>query len=94
MPISNNIIITYINQKYYIMENNTYTFDLNPTIHQPTGCCDFSKIYNPKTAIVTYKNLDTNKTECHNVKRTEIVDNNDIKIYIYFTRSFYKKDGV
>lgn len=64
------------------MEKNTYAFDQSPETYQPNGCCDFSKIYNPETAIVKYTNLDTNKTERHIVKRTEIVDN-DKKTHVF-----------
>jgi hypothetical protein len=51
--------------------------------HQPSGCCDFSKIYNPKKAIITYTNLDTKEQEYHTIKRTEIVDDTGIKIFTY-----------
>lgn len=64
------------------MENNTYTFCQKPETCQPKGCCDFSKICNPETLFVKYTNLDTNQTECHIVKRTEIVDNNK-KTYVF-----------
>ena len=65
------------------MENNIYTFDKKPEDHQPSNCCDFSKMYNPKTAIVTYTNVDTRETETHTITKTDIIDNNVIKKMIY-----------
>lgn len=50
---------------------NKYTFGTDPRTHQPTGYCDFSKIYNPNTAIMTCTNMDTRKTEQYVVTRTE-----------------------
>ncbi len=60
-----------------------YTFHLNPQKHQPSGFADFSKIFTPENAILTYKNLNSGEQEEHNITRTEIIDENGIKRFIY-----------
>ncbi len=32
--------------------NNPYSFALRPEEHQPSGVCDFRKIYNPKNFMI------------------------------------------
>lgn len=66
------------------MKNNTYIFNKKPEDHQPSGHCDFSKIYTPNTLIITYTNLNTRETECHTIERTEIIDDNGIKKMAYY----------
>jgi len=36
-----------------------YLFNCNPLTYQPSGQCDFSKIYNPKTAFLMITNMVT-----------------------------------
>lgn len=77
------------------MENKIYTFDINPLDYQPSGYCDFSKICTPKRATITYTNLFTYEKECHTIKRTEILNDNGIKEFIYiFPHPFIKKDSI
>jgi len=59
-----------------------YKFNFSPETFQPSGCADFSKIHNPEKATVTYTNLETGKTENHNVKM-ELVNENGIDKAIY-----------
>lgn len=65
------------------MEDEKYTFDINPLDFQPSGHCNFEKIYNPETAIIIYTNLNTMEKEYHTVKRITINENGTDKfIYI------------
>jgi hypothetical protein len=57
------------------MENEKYIFNLNAMEHQPKGFVDFSKIYNPKTIIITYTDLKTNKKEFHIIEKKMIFKN-------------------
>lgn len=62
---------------------NTYTFDLRPENHQPSGRADFSKIYNPNNVVVTYENLDTEETIKYVVSTTEVTNEKGDKIANY-----------
>jgi hypothetical protein len=69
-----------------------YSFHISPENYQPSGCIDFSKIFTPKNAILTYTNLNTGEQEEHNITRTEITDENNIKKFIYiYPVPFVKK---
>ncbi len=73
-------------------EKEKYTFNMKPEDYQPSGCCDFSKIYNSKEAILIYTDLNSKKKEHHVVKRTEIINENGIKEFIYiFPAHFIEK---
>lgn len=60
-----------------------YTFNMTPGHFQPSGCADFSKIFTPKKAIVTYTDLNTREKEVVNITRTEITDENGVNKFIY-----------
>lgn len=60
-----------------------YEFNESPETYQPTGFTDFSKIYTPKNIILTYTNLNTQKTEQHNIERTKIINKDKIKKVTY-----------
>lgn len=68
-----------------------YSFNIRPEDYQPSGCADFSKIYTPKDAIVTYTNLNTGEKEVHNITRTEIKDKNGNTKYTYILPPFFDK---
>ena len=71
------------------MEEYSFT-TVRPEDYQPSGCADFSKIYTPKEAILTYTNINTGEKEVYTITRTEITDKNGIikYIYIYHSTSF------
>ena len=72
-----------------------YTFDINPENYQPSGQCDFSKIYYSDNAILTYTNVNTLEKEKHIVKKNEIINNDGIKVFAYiFPTPFVKKDNI
>ena len=56
------------------MNKEKYTFPLNPFDFQPTGHCDFSKMY-PKSATLTYTDVNGNKIiEHYTVVNNDLID--------------------
>lgn len=74
------------------MMEEKYTFDINPINCQPSGHCNFEKIYNPKTAIITWTNLNTLEKETHIIKRKTITKNDTDKFIYILPSPFAKKD--
>lgn len=73
------------------MKKETHIFNLHPLYHQPTGHCDFSKIYDLKNIILICNDINTGKKEQHFIERTDVVNNNCIKslTYICFFNNKY-----
>ncbi len=69
-----------------------YSFNIRPEDYQPSGCADFSKIYMPGDAILTYTNLNTGEKEVINIPKSEITDENGITNYIYILPPFFDKN--
>ncbi len=57
---------------------DTYTFNLDPMKHQPSGVADFSKICNPAKCVVTYENSDE-----HIITKTEVIVEQGVKTSHY-----------
>ncbi len=67
----------------YYMEN-LYSFSISPETYQPSGCVDFSKIYNITKITASFcTHLNIKKTEHHNMVSTKNVDINEYIKNIY-----------
>ncbi len=71
------------------MEIKPYSFDIDPNNYQPSGRCDFSKIYNPKSVVLTYTDHNGN-TEKHIIERTEIINKKGNKKFTYIFPAPFK----
>lgn len=70
-----------------------FSFNMKPENFQPSECADFSKIFTPKNATLTYTDVNTRVQEDHNITRTEITNENGTKKFIYIIPpSFVKKN--
>ena len=64
-------------------EHEPYTFQLHPVNHQPSGICDFNKIYNPTDMRATFTYIITGETVHKPVDRTEVIGENGVKTIVY-----------
>ena len=67
---------------------------LNPEKYQPRGYADMNKIYNPETWDLRLECSEKNQTEIYTMTRTEQINENGKKKYVYVQTDYKKYGGV